>query len=194
MKQKITMLCFVLLFLGISNKAESQEPYLGEIRLFAGNFAPRGWAFCHGQLLAISQNDALFSILGTIYGGDGRTTFALPDLRGRVPLQHGQGPGLTNFPIGAKGGTQTNTLIVGQLPSHNHEVKIGVNTSLGDQSDPTGVLASHSGGFAENFSGFKSLEGTSILAQGGNQPVNNIQPYISLNYIICLQGVYPSRN
>jgi len=113
------------------------EPFVGEIRMFAGNFAPRGWAFCDGQLLAVSQNDALFSLLGTIYGGDGRTTFGLPDMRGRTPLHAGQGPGLSNRRLGAKAGAENVTLTVNQLPSHRHDWQ--ATTALASSQSPVSI-------------------------------------------------------
>ena len=118
------------------------EPFVGEIRMFAGNFAPRGWAYCDGQLLAVSQNDALFSLFGTIYGGDGRTTFGLPDLRGRFPIHAGQGPGLSNRRLGSKGGAETVTVTANQLPSHTHPIK-GTNDNA-TASDPAGQLPAQS--------------------------------------------------
>lgn len=176
------------------NVHSQDEAFIGEIRMFAGNFPPRGWAFCEGQLLDVSQNDALFSILGTIYGGDGRTTFGLPDLRGRVPIHEGNGPGLTNRNLGSKGGTETNTLTVTQLPSHNHQLTIAVNTLLGTQADPTGFLASHRGAFSENPTQLQNLSGLSMSNTGNGQSINNHQPSIAIHYIIALVGVYPSRN
>ncbi|MBW1298287.1 phage tail protein [Aquimarina litoralis] len=191
------------------------EGTIGEIRMFGGNFAPRAWAFCEGQLLAISQNDALFSIIGTTYGGDGRTSFALPDLRGRVPIGPGHGPGLTSRRQGQKGGTEYNILNVTQIPSHTHaiavtnpgEITLPVNTSPGDEDEANpaaGVLANTGNdNFASSpttgakYSGNNiPVAGTQITIgnTGGNQSVNNMQPWLSTYYIICLQGIYPSRS
>lgn len=171
------------------------EPFIGQIIMFGGNFAPRGWALCDGQLLAISQNQALFSILGTTYGGDGRTTFGLPDLRGRVSMHAGSGPGLTTRRLGEKGGTETNTLSAAQIPSHNHGVAIGVSTDAGEEANPAGqVIAGSAGSFNEDATSGQNLGGVSQNNVGGGQAVNNLQPYQCVNYIIALQGTFPSRN
>jgi len=171
------------------------EPFIGEIIMFGGNFAPRGWALCDGALLSISQNQALFSILGTTYGGDGRTTFQLPDLRGRVAMHAGSGPGLSTRKLGEKGGSESNTLSVAQLPSHNHSVAVGVSTVAGEESTPAGqVLASSANSFNEDATSGQNLGGVSQSNVGGGQSVNNLQPYQCVNYIIALQGTYPSRN
>lgn len=169
------------------------EPFLGQIIMFAGNFAPRGWALCDGQLLPIAQNTALFSILGTTYGGDGRTTFGLPELRGRVAMHAGSGPGLTTRRLGEKSGVEQVTLNIGQIPSHNHNVSVGVSTATGEESDPTTILSSHAGAFNEDPSG-ANLGGVNQSNAGGNQPHTNVQPYQCVNYIIALQGIFPSRN
>ncbi|NJX16095.1 phage tail protein [Tamlana crocina] len=163
--------------------------------MFAGNFAPRSWALCDGQLLAISQYQALFSILGTTYGGDGRTTFALPDLRGRVAIHPGSGPGLSTYRQGSKGGTETNTLTVSQMPPHSHTVNAVVED--GNQSVPTGNLPAGTKALDKEYSDAAAnttMNSTMIGNSGGGQPVNNIQPYGTVNYIICLQGIFPSRN
>lgn len=215
MKFKIKNIGVILICLLFASKIEAQEGFIGEVKLFAGNFAPRGWAFCDGQLLPISQNTALFSIIGTIYGGDGRTTFALPDLRGRVAIGPRNGPGLSNYREGQKGGAQTNILNISQLASHNHTViinnngtvSIPVNSETGneDEANPgSGVLANTG---ADNFSSeattASKYSGNPIAIQGvsastantgANQPIENRQPHLSSNYIICLFGVYPSRN
>ncbi|WP_034062637.1 phage tail protein [Lacinutrix jangbogonensis] len=186
------------------------NPFIGEIMAFGGNFAPRSWAFCNGQLLAISQNTALFSILGTTYGGDGRTTFALPDLRGRAPIHAGTGPGLTTRSLGQRSGTETNTLNTTQLPSHNHAATGHLNTSATPagntpvNSYPAPMAGRTSGGDNVSISGWgvagngtaAATDGVSVTVgnSGGNQHVNNMQPWECINYIICLFGVYPSRN
>ena len=171
------------------------EGMIGEIRMFGGNFAPRSWALCDGQLLPINQNQALFSILGTIYGGDGRTTFGLPDLRGRVPMHPGSGPGLSNRKLGQKSGSETNTLNEKQMPSHGHTIPMPAPIAKGDTSTDTGSEASDDGFVKASLA--KTQTQTFTLQadnSGGNQPVNNIQPFQCVNYIICLQGIYPSRN
>jgi microcystin-dependent protein len=171
------------------------DPFLGQIIMFGGNFAPRGWAFCDGQLLAISGNSALFSILGTTYGGDGRTSFALPDLRGRVAVHAGNstGPGLSNRRLGARGGSETNTLNVTNLPSHSHAVSIkGASSKEGELTSPVGTQLAVS-----DDRNYVNDPGTNINATGnagGSQAVNNMQPYTAVNYIIALQGVFPSRS
>lgn len=171
------------------------EPFIGQIILFAGNFAPRGWAFCHGQLLPINQFQALFSILGTTYGGDGRTTFALPELRGRAPIGAGNGPGLSDRRLGARTGTETNVLNATQLPAHNHAPAVQVATSAADDGNPSGrVLA---GAAADTFTLREpngSLAGVTSTTVGANQPINNMPPVLAMNYIIALQGVFPARN
>lgn len=167
------------------------EPFIGQITLFAGNFAPRSWAFCDGQLLPISQNQALFSILGTTYGGDGRTTFALPDLRGRVPIHAGQGPGLSPMQLGQRAGSETNTLSVQQLPSHSHPLN---SKEEGNSDSPVGTFIAGDGSNSFGSSADKQMSSTAVGAVGGNQPVNNMQPYLAVNYIIALFGIFPSRN
>ncbi|MFK8104859.1 MAG: phage tail protein [Saprospiraceae bacterium] len=186
------------------------EPFIAEIIMFGGNFAPRGWAFCNGQLLAIAQNTALFSLLGTTYGGDGRTTFALPDLRGRTPIHPGTGPGLRTWKLGERGGTETNTLNLLQLPAHGHSlatgtasVSIGVNQEEPSSDEAAGkVLGSTDGNIIYNNSPADGvLGGGSNVTLGGmsantgaSQPINNIQPSLGINYIIALQGIFPSRS
>lgn len=171
-------------------------PILGEIRLFAGTFAPRGYALCNGQLLSISQNTALFSLLGTTYGGNGTTNFALPDLRGRVPNHFGQGPGLSNYVQGQVGGTENVTLLANNLPAHTHTVN-AVATG-GNQASPAGgVPAIESTGTSLNYSSSApntTMSPATIAPTGQNIPVSVIQPYLTINYIIALQGIFPSRN
>ena len=169
------------------------EPFVGEVRMFAGNFAPRGWAFCDGQLLAVSQNDALFSLLGTIYGGDGRTTFGLPDLRGRVPIHAGSGPGLSPRRLGAKAGTENETLIVNQLPSHSHSWKAA--TAVAQNRSPAGNgLASPTGDLYSTSAPNTSLRSNTISNIGGSRKHTNLMPFLCINFIIALFGIYPSRN
>ncbi len=175
------------------------EPFLGEIKMFAGNFAPRGWALCDGQLLAISQNDALFALLGTIYGGDGRTTFALPDLRGRAPMHYGTGPGLTPRSLGRRGGVEAVTLTDAQMPTHVHNVaNLRASGNPADTSDPAG----NSLGLADVYSLVTpdvALNADSVSADpntgatGGDQSHSNMPPFLAVNFIIALVGVFPSR-
>ena len=170
------------------------EPYVGEIRMFAGNFAPRGWAFCDGQLLAVSQNDALFSLYGTIYGGDGRTTFGLPDLRGRVPIHAGSGPGLSPRQLGSKGGQEQVTLIVDQLPSHNHD-PVSASTAGTLSTNPLGNVYTQAAGdvYRDNLDALGNLDANAITHVGGSQSHTNIQPFLCVNFIVALFGIYPSR-
>ncbi|GEO10041.1 phage tail protein [Segetibacter aerophilus] len=175
------------------------EPFIGQITLFAGTFAPRGWAFCQGQILSIAQNTALFSILGTTYGGNGQTTFALPDLRGRVPVGPGQGPGLSNYSLGQQSGSESVTLTVGNMPSHNHP--LAASTSDGDASSPTNNYnaVTIDPSTLNSMNTYKTAANTNmnpaaIGQAGGNQPHQNMQPYTCINYIIALEGIFPSRN
>ena len=171
------------------------EPFVGEIRMFAGTFAPVGWALCDGQLLNVSQNDALFSLLGTIYGGDGRTTFGLPDLRGRLPIHMGQGPGLSNRRLGQKSGAESVTLTVNQLPSHTHAFR--ASTDPGNESNPSGEVVSQalSSLFIENppSPSVTTLAANAITSVGGSRSHTNLQPFLCLTFIIALFGIYPSR-
>lgn len=176
------------------------EGYIAEIRMFAGNFAPRNWAFCAGQIMPIAQNTALFSLLGTTYGGNGQTTFALPDLRGRVPVGTGQGPGLANVSLGEMAGSPTITLNVAQIPAHTHAMTASadgptLNTASGNS------LASQSranGGTMPNAYASGATSPVAMASQtsasGGGQPVGIMQPYLGMNYVICLFGIFPSRN
>jgi microcystin-dependent protein len=157
--------------------------------LFAGNFAPRGWAFCNGQLLPISQNTALFSILGTTYGGNGQTTFALPDLRGRAANHFGQGPGLSNTDLGQVGGVETVTLTAAQLAPHQH--LLPASDAEQDTNRPGNAVPARGGVYAATSDG-TALDPT--VAAGGGQPHENRSPFLGLNYVIALEGVYPSRN
>jgi microcystin-dependent protein len=165
------------------------EPFIGSIILFAGNFAPRGWAFCNGQILSIAQNTALFSLLGTTYGGNGQTTFALPDLRGRAAIHAGQGPGLAAYDLGQNGGTETVTLSAAQMPAHTHPQP----ATNGQQTTnrPNNALPARGGAYANESDGSALHPPASA---GGGQPHDNRSPYLTLNYIIALEGIYPSRN
>jgi microcystin-dependent protein len=172
------------------------EPFIGEIRAFGFNFAPRGWANCSGQLLPISQNTALFSLLGTTYGGDGRTTFALPDLRGRVAVNQGQGPGLRNYTIGEMSGEEAHTLTINEAPAHTH--LLNATNAGGNQQTPQNTFIATDA--AGNTAGFASgpptvtMNQASLGISGGSQPHNNLSPYLAVNYCIALQGIFPSRN
>ena len=171
------------------------DPFIGQIVMFAGNFAPRGWAFCNGQLLAISSNQALFSILGTTYGGDGRTTFGLPDLRGRTAMHPGTGPGLTERRLGQKGGAESVTLTEAQVPSHSHTV--GCVSAAGSTKDPKGALLAGSPGqtgFYHPAPASDTMADTMLNATGGGQSHDNMAPFGCVNYIIALVGVFPSRS
>ena len=172
------------------------DPFLGEIRMFAGNFAPRGWAFCNGQILAISQNTALFSLLGTQYGGNGTTNFALPNLQGRVPMHQGNGAGLTPREIGETGGSATVTLLANQLAPHAHAVNC--LSTVGNAGAPTAALWAALGrGRPASYSNATpnvAMNGQALANAGGGQPHNNLSPYVAVSFIIATQGIFPSRN
>lgn len=170
------------------------EPFIAEIRIFAGNFAPRGWAFCNGQLLPISQNTALFSLIGTTYGGDGRSTTALPNLQGRAPMHPGRGPGLTDRRLGERGGVETVTLSEAQMPNHSHALQ-GTRES-GDNLNPgNNYLARGTAMYAPPpSSGVSPMASNALASVGGSQPHNNLQPFLAINFIIALVGLYPSRS
>lgn len=168
------------------------EPFIGMVILFGGNFAPRGWALCDGQLLPISENTSLFSILGTTYGGDGRTTFALPDLRGRVPMHPGNGPGLTPRDLGQKLGEESVNLTVAQMPSHGHEMNVANVTA--DNDRPAGGMLGRTQIYTATATPTATLNPTTIANNGGNEAHDNMQPSLGINYIIALQGIYPSRS
>jgi len=194
MKKLLLIGLFAILSMGKAN-AQQVETFLGEIRMFAGNFAPKGWAFCQGQLLLIAQNQALFALLGTTYGGDGRTTFALPDLRGRAPIGFGQGPGLSYKDLGQQFGTETVTLTTAQMPAHSHTVN--AVTSEGNQNLPTNSLPANTKTLDKEYSDAASnttMKSGMIGITGSSQPVNISQPSLGVNFIIALQGIYPSRN
>jgi microcystin-dependent protein len=166
------------------------DQYLGEIRLVPYTFAPTGWALCAGQLLPINQNQALFALLGNTYGGDGKTTFALPDLRGRVPLGAGTGATGSTYPVGSTGGEETVKLAVGQLPAHSHPVH--ANSGAATTKEPVGGVPAKGGAYAATQNG---TMGAAMLGKtGGGQAHENRQPYLSLNYIIALAGIFPSQN
>ena len=169
------------------------EPFVGEIRIFAGNFAPAGWALCNGQLMPISQNTALFSLLGTAYGGNGQSSFALPDLRGRAPMLFGQGPGLTPRVRGEAAGAETHALILPEIPGHSHP--LGASADNGTSDAVTGgVMARSPAGIPQYAAGSDTtLAVDTVGLTGGNQPHDNMQPYLALNFIIALQGIFPQH-
>jgi microcystin-dependent protein len=172
------------------------SPFVAEIRIFPFNFPPRGWAFCNGQILPISQNTALFSLLGTTYGGNGQSTFALPDMQGNVPMHPGQGPGLSLHDLGEIGGSQTVTLLESEIPAHSHTVK--AISSVGNRSTPAANSLSRVTGSIPFVPGnplppLVAMSSSSIASSGGDQPHNNMQPYLTLNFCIALQGVFPPR-
>ncbi len=159
--------------------------------MFGGNFAPAGWALCEGQLLPIAGNDALFNLIGTTYGGDGQQTFALPDLRGRVPVHMGQGAGLSNYVIGQSGGTETVTLTTNQIPAHNHTPQ--ADSGTGSQTSPSGNVWANTTNLPYSIrSPTTAMSPHAIQNDGGNQPHDNMIPYLVINFIISLFGVYPS--
>lgn len=181
------------------------DEFIAIIKMFGGNFAPRGWALCNGQILSIAQNTALFSLLGTTFGGNGQTTFALPDLRGRVPVHPGQGPGLSPYSLGQQAGTENTTLTINQMPQHTHTFAVPTSTATGNDAQaannlPAAGTASVSGSDVEllsyrsgvNADGAMKPGNTGIA--GGSQPFSIIQPYLCVNFIICLEGIFPSRN
>jgi len=175
------------------------DPFLGQIQAFGFNFAPRGWALCNGQLLPIAQNSALFSLLGTTYGGDGRTTFGLPEMRGRVACHVGSGPGIASLSLGQKSGTNTNLLSVSNLPSHTHTLR--ANSAAGDSGSPGGnVPATAEDANRNELSIYStsapnaSMDTAALQATGGGSAVNNMQPYLTINFCIAVQGIYPSRS
>lgn len=168
------------------------DNFLGEIRPVGFNFAPNGWALCNGQILPINQNTALFSLLGTQYGGNGTTTFALPNLQGRVAVGAGQGPGLTDYVPGEQGGVENLTLTTAQIPVHNHGVSVG--TADATSVSPQGAIPAKAARTVYSSAGGTTMAPDSIGSAGGSQPHNNLQPFLVTNYIIALTGIFPSRN
>lgn len=181
------------------------EGYIAEIRMFAGNFEPRNWAFCSGQILSIATNTALFSLLGTTYGGNGTSTFALPDLRGRAPFGTGPGPGLPSINLGDVSGSEAVTLGITNLPAHNHPLS-STNLTMGANAERVGttdspvshhnsILGGNNAYSSTTDGSMASLSGTSVIGtNGSNTPINIRSPYLGINYIICLFGIFPSRN
>ena len=195
MRRKLR-LCFIVFLLCAAGSLHAQEGYIGEIRMFAGDFAPRGWALCQGQLLPIAQNTALFSIIGTIYGGNGSTTFALPDLRGRVAVHAGQGNGLSRVEQGQSLGVESNVLNTNQLPPHTHPF-YGVSQD-GSTASPQNAYMAGTKALDPEYAASGTLVAlnASVLGVNGtlNSPVENREPTLAINYIICIQGLFPSRN
>jgi microcystin-dependent protein len=170
------------------------EPFIAEIKIFAGNFAPRGYAFCNGQLLPISQNTALFSLIGTTYGGDGRTTTGLPNLQGRAPTQPGNGPGLTPRRLGETGGVELVTLSANQLASHSHQLRARDRTATSDTPSSGVAAVSEREAYATPPVTAVAMAPEAVVSTGGNQVHENMQPFLVLNFIIALVGIYPPRS
>ena len=169
------------------------EAYIGEIKIFGGNFAPRDWQFCDGALLPISLYQALFSLLGTTFGGDGQTTFAVPDLRGRIPLHRGQAPDLSNYVQGQKGGTETVTLAANQIGAHAHT--LGASSANATTSSPANAVWAVSSANIYGTSGpYQPMNASTVSFAGGSQPHENLQPILGVNFIIALDGIYPTQS
>ncbi|UYZ58195.1 phage tail protein [Hymenobacter latericus] len=184
-------------------RTTGMEPFIGEIMLFAGNYEVQGYMFCNGQILSIAQNTALYSILGTMYGGDGRTTFALPDLRGRVPLHYGQGPGRSQYTMASAGGSENTTLLANQMPAHVHSAPGSVSSGAATTNSPVGAVpavlsATDVNGESVSVKGYAAtgnINSTGSTGIAGNsQPFSTLQPYLALNFQIAVEGIYPSRN
>ena len=170
------------------------DPFVAEILIFPFNFAPKGWAFCDGQILPLSQNTALFSLLGTTYGGDGKSNFALPNMQGNAPMHPGQGPGLSLHDLGETGGSETVSLLESEIPSHSHQLRADI-LDIADTNvvSANASFALSSGGTLYQAASNAQLSGQALTPAGGDQPHNNMQPYLTLNFCIALQGVYPPR-
>ncbi|PKB17722.1 phage tail protein [Flavobacterium sp. 5] len=184
----------------------STEPFIGEIKIFGFNFPPRGYATCQGQLMGIAQNTALFSLLGTTYGGNGQTTFALPDLQGRMPIGQGQGPGLSNYVMGQEAGTENVTILTSNMPAHVHtltalSVKLKASTANADEASPEGnflataatTMYSGNGATAGTYTGGVEISGNTDIT-GSGFPISILSPYLTINYSIATEGIFPSRN
>ena len=174
------------------------EAFIGQIMMFTGTYAPKGWAFCEGQLLDISSNNqTLFSIIGTTFGGNGRSNFALPDLRGRAPIHAGQGPGLSNIKLGEKGGVEAVTLLQTEMPTHKHTAIVQANTPVGrgkNTTTPTGAYLAEGGNYSSEKNVAMAADGVSVGDSGNSMPHENRSPYLVVNYIIALEGIFPARN
>ena len=169
------------------------DPFVSEIRIFGFNFAPKGWAFCDGQLLPISQNTALFALLGTMFGGDGKSTFALPDLEGSVPMAQGQGQGLSDRYIGDIGGSETVTLLQSEIPAHNHLLRVSADPATERQPPGQNFAAGVGVQFYDTQNPNANLNPGALAVQGGSLPHNNMQPYLTMGFCIAMQGVFPAR-
>lgn len=169
---------------------------LATVMLFGGNFEMRGWAYCDGRLMSIAEYSAVFALIGTIYGGDGQTTFALPDLRGRVPVGTGSGPGRSSYDEGQRGGSEQTTIMVSQLPSHTHAVNVPTSGSGPTTDEPDGAILATLGSnfYASEGSKNGTYGGVKVSLTGSNQPTPIVAPYLALNYLFCLEGIFPSRN
>ncbi len=167
------------------------NPFIGSIYLFAGNYAPRNYAFCDGQTISIAQNTALFSILGTTYGGDGRTTFKLPDFRGRAVIHKGHGPGLTPRSLGQHLGSETKTFSIANMPGHNHQMPVSEDDPSSDEAEGHVLATQENNAYSSSADAFY---GATTSSKGGGQAMNNVQSFLGVNYIICLVGTYPSRS
>lgn len=170
------------------------DPFVAEIRIFPFNFAPRGWAFCSGQIMPISQNTALFSLLGTTYGGNGSSTFALPDLQGRTPMQPGDGPGLSTHHLGEMGGSETVTLLESEMPAHSHSLNASVRDGISTNPSAEKLAVGVGVGMYGAPTGLEPMSVSMLPTAGGHLPHNNMQPYLTLNFCIALQGVFPPRS
>jgi microcystin-dependent protein len=168
------------------------EQFLGEIRMFGGNFAPEGWAFCNGQIMAIEENTALFSLIGTYYGGDGVTTFALPNLQSRIPIHQGQGAGLSSYQVGQAGGTENVTLATQQMPQHNHSATASAGGGVSNPANSYWGSSPNTKQYAPSTNATMSANALGVT--GGGQPHANVMPYLTISFIIALEGIYPSRN
>ena len=171
------------------------DPFVAEIRIFPFNFAPKGWAFCDGQLLPLSQNTALFSLLGTTYGGNGKSNFALPNMQGNAPMHPGQGPGLSLHDLGETGGSETVSLLESELPGHSHQMRCQTDDAALQAPSPARVFGRSGNGnfYQQSNAGLVFLAPEALTPAGGDQPHNNMQPYLTLNFCIALQGVFPPR-
>ena len=171
------------------------DPFVAEIRMFPFNFPPKGWAFCNGQLLPISQNTALFSLLGTTYGGNGQSNFALPDLSGRAPMHPGQGQGLSLRDLGETGGSDTVTLLQSEIPAHTHQIAVNVNDGPAESNNPEGKVLGFSNRplYATALSSATPMSFSTLSTAGGDVPHNNMMPYLAVNFCIALQGIFPPR-
>ncbi len=194
MRWRIALALMLVLPLASTTSMHAQAGFVGQVKLFSGTFAPQGWHDCDGSLLSIAQHQALFSLIGTIYGGDGQTTFALPDLRGRAVVGAGQGPGLSSYTIGESSGVESVTLTQTQIPAHSHALQAAA--TLGATASPAGAVpaASPDGVGAYTATPDAAMHAATLESAGGSQPHPNMQPFLAIRYIICLEGIYPPRN